>query len=192
MTKEELQDIFDNNNDLRHEVYHDAMENTYFWISEYLHGINGAEYEIGNYGPNWMKVISVPEFLGWVEDCHKCFEIWYDLERNEQGKVQKLIDKAMLLYDRLNYGYYDKREGYYMDLDDVNAERVETRLDEILEIFTDEFIKRCNAEYNYWCDDEHLCDYWMDTLEHWEEYYTETDENNHTLYREYTKIDKLA
>ena len=102
----------------------------------------------------------------------------------------------MLLYERLNDGYYSKRDGYYYALDDVNAERVENRLDEILEMFTGEFVRRCNDEINWYYKDENLFSYWLETIwediRAWKEYYTETDENNYTLYREYTKIDKLA
>ena len=83
MTREELKDIFDNNNDLRHGVYRDAMESANFWISEYLHGIGrAANYSISDYGLNYMNVIDIPAFLEWVDSCHKCFEIWYDLERD--------------------------------------------------------------------------------------------------------------
>lgn len=166
MTREELREVWENNSKLREEVFQDAISDIDFWISEYLQGIGrAADYSIGTYGHNYMTVKNIPEFLEWVQACNNSFEIFYDLERDKPETVAKLCEKAEELHEKLNYGVYSKRDGCYYDLSDDDAERVENRLDEILELFTDAFLDRCRREYDYFGDNENLFQLWEEESE---------------------------
>ncbi len=166
MTCEELREVWENNSKLRAEVWEDAISDVDFWISEYLHGIGrAADYEIGTYGHNYMTVKNIPDFLEWVKSCNRSFGIFYDLERDKPGNVVALCENADELHERLDYGVYSKRDGCYYDLSDDDAERVENRLDEILELFTDAFLDLCRREYDFFDDDENLFQFWEDESE---------------------------
>lgn len=197
MTREELREVFDNNNSLRGEAWQNAVESVDSWISDYLQGIGrAADYSIGTYGHNYMTVKNIPEFLEWVQACNNSFGIFYDLERDKPENVAKLCEKAEELHEKSDYGVYSKRDGCYYDLSDDDAERVENRLDEILELFTDAFLDMCRREYDYFDDNENLFSYWLEEiyggLGFWDEYYLDTDEGKYTLVRAYMKYDKLA
>ena len=65
---------------------------------------------------------------------------------------------------------------------------MQTRLDEICEMFCDEFIKHCRKEYDYFDNDKNLFSFWLDEIfsqcGYWEECYTMGDGK---VYRDYIR-----
>ena len=94
--------------------------------------------------------------------CNSDFGVFWEIEKEAPGKVDKLCEKGLDLYEKLHGGYYNKKTGYYEALDDKNEERVENRLQEICDLFADTFIDLCRGEYDYFDNDENLFDFWAD------------------------------
>lgn len=166
LSRDELQALFDNNERLRVAIWENAIESVDFWIGEKLSGFGRKNfYSIGTYGSNYIKVNDISEFLEWVKDCNSVFCVFDGLEN--------LIEKAFVLYEKLRY----------YDLSDLNYERVENRLDEIVEMLSDCFLDDCNNEYDWYYDDRNLFSFWLEEIAagvgYWDGYYA--------IYRDYTE-----
>ena len=167
MTREELREVWGNNSKLREEVFQDAISYVDdLNIGEYLHNMNrrAASYDI-SYSGQWLTVLDEKYFLEWVMICNHDFGVFWKLEKDAPGKVDELCEKGLDLYDKLNGGYYNKKTGYYISLDDKNADRVENRLREICDLFADAFLDMVRREYDYCDDDENLFTFWEDESE---------------------------
>lgn len=164
MTREELREVWENNSKLREEVWEDAISYVNdLNIGEYLYNMNrrAASYDI-SYSGQWLTVLDEKYFLEWVMICNSDFGVFWEIEKEAPGKVDKLCEKGLDLYEKLHGGYYNKKTGYYEALDDKNEERVENRLQEICDLFADTFIDLCRGEYDYFDNDENLFDFWAD------------------------------
>lgn len=154
MTTEELEKVWNSNSKLREIVWNDALYYVDdFNIGEYLSDLDfrAAEYRI-EYSGQWMYVKNENLFLQWVKKANYDFELFWDLEKDFPGRVEMLAEKGIMLYDKLES----------WPLSDENADRMQKRLDGICEMFVDEFLRICRAEYDWIDDDEKLFDFWAD------------------------------
>lgn len=152
MTNEELREVWERNQKLRKEVWEDAIDTVDSYISDYLYNIGkSAKYDI-SYCGQWMRVQEEKTFLEWVMTANSDYGIFYDIERDESGKVDKLCETGIELKEKL----------LYCDLSEKNAERMEKRLHDICVLFCDSFLDCCRAEYDWIDSDENLFSYFED------------------------------
>ena len=99
-----------------------------------------------------MNIKHPGNFLAWAENVNDSFGLFWNIEKDDPGKVTKLCQLGAELAWKLDF----------YGLDDKNAARVEKRLEEICELFRDEFLQLCRSEYDWIDDNENLFDFWSD------------------------------
>ena len=154
MAIDELRRVWDHNEKLRREVWETALQYVDECnIGEYLYNLEykTAEYDIGYCGA-WMNIKHPGNFLAWAENCNNSYGIFWNIEKDDPGKVTKLCQLGAELAWKLDF----------YGLDDKNAARVEKRLYEICELFKKEFLQFCRSEYDWIDDNENLFDFWSD------------------------------
>ena len=146
---EELELVFENNSKLQENVFDDMFDNANFWCSEYLNcWKNGSiDYCIGWDRGTYFSVKDCGMFLEGLEKAQKLYGFLSD-------DYNHMIEKAWELYDKYTYHAYD--------FSDLNYERIENRLTDIIETLESACYKRFMNEYEYCFDSKNQLDYFLD------------------------------
>ena len=146
---EELKLVFENNSKLQEQVFEDMFDNADFCCGEYLDCWNreGIDYCIGWDRGTYFNAKDWGMFLEGLEEAQKTFCFLAD-------NYNPLIEKAWKLYDKYTYHAYD--------FSDLNYERIENRLTDIIETLEDACYKRFMDEYEYCFDSKNQLDYFLD------------------------------
>ena len=148
LTVEELKKVFSNNEKLQDDVLQDAQDSVDFWVCEYMKCFDRGtlEYNIG-YPGHYMKIKNSCDFAQGLKELQRNF--CYLSEESEKN-----IEYCDHLMQRYNNLYYN---------DHKNAERLENRIDEIIEDLKSEFLHLLIREYDYCYDTKNLCEYFVET-----------------------------
>ncbi len=152
---DELRRVWDNNKGVRDRVFDYAMDDAYFWVDDYLHGLphGAADYSIGGQG-DYFRVKDPVGFLEWLKDAQRIYCL---LPENDEWSSWPLIEKAELLHYRMDELYYD--------LSDENYNRMEARRDEILKELADTVQEVLSGEYEQFYEDENCFWYFVEMQE---------------------------
>lgn len=167
LTIEELKKVFNNNEKLQDEILQHAQDSAHYWINEYMNCFDRGtiEYNIG-YPGDYMIVKNSYDFIQGLKDLQKdyCY-LSEDAEKNI-----KYCDHLMNRHNNLPFEDYK------------NAERLENRIDEIINDLKNDFLNQLKNEYNYYCDSKNLCEYFVEIYadDMNGEYYTD---DNYILYQ---------
>ena len=147
LTIEELKKVFNNNEKLQDDVLQAAQEDVFYWFNEYMNCFDCGtiEYNIG-YPGNYMTIKNGYDFIQGLEELQRTFCYLSD----ESEKKIKYCDHLMQRYDNLYYN------------DHKNAERLENRIDEIIEELKSEFLNTLIHEYNFYYDTKNLRNYFIE------------------------------
>lgn len=150
LNRDELRRVFDKNKELREIVFDHAAENANFWINEYLNcfesGALDYSLDISGYY-NYFTVKDFGKFLAGLDKVQKMYCFLAD-EYNE------IIKKAAALNEKY-------QNEYYYNLSDLNYERIENRLTELIEILKTACYDGIRAEYAVCNNDEYLFNYFI-------------------------------
>lgn len=147
LTIEELKKVFNNNEKLQDDVLQAAQEDVFYWFNEYMNCFDRGtiEYNIG-YPGNYMMIKNSYDFIQGLEELQRAFCYLSD----ESEKKIKYCDHLMQRYNNLYYNDYK------------NAERLENRIDGIIEELKSEFLNNLIHEYNYYYETKNLRDYFVE------------------------------
>lgn len=148
LNSEELKLVFENNSKLQEEVFNDMFENANYWNEEYLScWERGAiDYCIGWDRGTYFEVKDRQGFIDGLKKAQKTFGFLVD-EWNEK------INYTEHLISRLNNLVY---------WDEVNEERLNNRIDELIEKLETACYKRLMSEYESCFDSENQLDYFLE------------------------------
>ena len=146
---EELKLVFENNSKLQEKVFDDMLDSAAFWCSEYLDcwERGGIDYCIGWDIGTYFNAKDWGMFLEGLEKAQKTYCFLSD-------DYNSIIEKAWKLYDKYTYHAYD--------FSDLNYERIENRLTDIIEMLEDACYKRFMSEYEYCFDDKNQLEYFFE------------------------------
>ena len=169
---EELKLVFENNSKLQEKVFEDMFDNADFWCGEYLGCWNrgGIDYCIGWDRGTYFNAKDFGMFLEGLEEVQKTFCFLAD-------NYNSLIEKAWKLYDKYMYHAYD--------FSDLNYERIENRLTDIIETLEEACYKRFMNEYEYCFNSKNQLDYFLDF------YAVERMDNNFYVDEEYVLFEHV-
>lgn len=144
----ELKLVFENNSKLQKEVLNDMFENANYWSGEYLKcWKRGAiDYCIGWDRGTYFEVKDRQEFIDGLKEAQNTFCFLAD-------EWNKKINYAEHLINRLNNLVY---------WDEVNEERLNNRIDELIEELETACYKRLMSEYEECFDSENQLNYFLE------------------------------
>ena len=145
---EGLKLVFENNSKLREKVFDDMLDNAAFWCSEYLDcwERGGIDYCIGWDRGTYFKCTDRDYFIDGLKTAQKTFCFLAD-------KWNAKIEYVEHLINRLNNLVY---------WDEVNEERLNNRIDELIEELENACYKRFMDEYEYCFDSKNQLDYFLE------------------------------
>lgn len=150
LNREELRRVFDENKALREIVFDHAAKNADFWIGEYLdcfeYGALDYSLDVSGYY-NYFNVKDFGKFLTGLEKAQKMYCFLAD-------EYNAVINKAWQLYEKYTYNAYE--------FSDLNYERIENRLTELIESLEMACYDVIRAEYDACYNDEYLFEYFID------------------------------
>lgn len=148
LTPEELGKVFDLNTKLQDAVLEDMLENAQFWTGKYLKcWESGISYSIGYDRGDYLSVEYRDCFIAGLEKAQHNYGLLPD-------SVQPLIDKASLLLERLDYT--DQKD------DIKNYNRIDARLDEVIEDLRRLTFRRLQSEYSDCFNSDYQKDYFIE------------------------------
>ena len=143
---EELRKVYENNNKLQEKVFEDMFDNAALWCSEYLNCWKGGiDYSIGWDRGTYFKCTDQNSFLDGLEKAQETFGFLADKYNKTIKYCRELINKT-----------------YYLSLTEKNWERLENRIDELIEELENACYKRFMDEYEYCFDSKNQLDYFLD------------------------------
>ena len=149
LEREELIRVFENNSNLQEKVFDDMFNNAAFWCSEYLDcwKRGGIDYCIGWDRGTYFNAKDWRLFLEGLEEAQKTFCFLSD-------NYNPLIEKAWKLYNNYTYHAYD--------FSDLNYERIENRLTDIIETLESACYDRFMDEYKCCFDSKNQLEYFLE------------------------------
>ena len=147
---EELRKVYENNNGLQEKVFDDMFDNAAFWCSEYLDcwKRGGIDYCIGWDRGTYFKATNNEYFLDGLKKAQENYCFLSDSYNSTIKYVENLISRMENLdYNTTNY--------------DINCERLETRIEELIEELETACYKRFILEYEDCFNDEYQLDYFL-------------------------------
>lgn len=147
LTIEELELVFDNNEKLRGMAYQEAIKDMDNFINEDMScfSYKAIDYNIG-YPGSYINVIHWEEF---IEGCKK-------LQRN-YNRFTEAMYKKVLYVERL----FEKWQAIPYN-DDNNNERIEKRIQGLVNEVCAFLLKEYESWYSYYTDNENLKEYFID------------------------------
>lgn len=174
---DELKMVFAKNSKLEEDVFNDMFENADFWNGEYLDSWQwgGIDYSIGWDRGTYFKCTDYDNFLAGLEYAQNCYGFLAD-------KYKSIIDYTNHLVRRLKNLYV------YSNYYDENYERLENRIDELIEELEHACYKRFMEEYEYCFGYDNQLDYFINCYSDnmTDDYYVD-DEYNLFEHVEYVK-----
>lgn len=148
LNTEELKLVFENNSKLQEKVFDDMFDNANFWNGEYLDCWNrkGIEYYIGWDRGTYFKSKDNELFIDGLKEVQRIYCFLADKYNKKIEYVEKLLNK-------LNYLYYNSSE--------ENYNRLEMRIDELIEELETACYDRFMSEYEYCFDSKNQLDYFL-------------------------------
>ena len=144
---DELKLVFENNSKLQEKVFEDMFDNAAFWCSEYLNCWKGGiDYCIGWDRGTYFECTDKNSFLDGLEKAQETFCFLAD-------EYNKTIKYCRELINRLNNLVY---------WDEVNEERLNNRIDELIEELETACYERFMSEYEYCFDSKNQLDYFLE------------------------------
>lgn len=149
LNTEELKKVFEVNSKLQEKVFDDMFESVNFWNGEYLEcWQRGAiDYCIGWDRGTYFICKDKDLFIEGLEKAQHTFCFLAD-------EYNKTIEYVKKLINRLNEFYYD--------LSEKNYDRLENRIDELIEELENACYKRFIIEYESCFDSDYQLDYFLD------------------------------
>lgn len=148
LNSEELKLVFENNSNLQEKVFNDMFEDINYWNEEILSCWKGGaiDYCIGWDRGTYFKVKDRQEFIDGLKKAQKTFCFLAD-------KWNEKINYAEHLINRLNNLVY---------WDEVNEERLNNRIDELIEELKTACYNQFMSEYENCFDSENQLDYFLE------------------------------
>lgn len=146
---EELKEVYNKNQKLQEAVFDDMFSNVDFWNSEYLNcWERGAiRYCIGWDRGTYFEAKNRDGFLKGLKKAQKIYGFLADTWNEKIEYAEKLLSK-------LDYLYYNSSV--------ENYDRVEARIDELIEDLEHACYKRFMSEYEHCFNSESQLDYFLD------------------------------
>ena len=168
---EELKLVFENNSKLQDKVFDDMCDNAAFWCDEYLEcwKRGSIDYCIGWDRGTYFKAKDRGGFLEGLKKAQKIYGFLADEWNEKINYVEHLIN-------RLNNLVY---------WDEVNEERLNNRIDELIEELENACYKCFMDEYEYCFDSKNQLDYFLNF------YADERMDNNFYVDEEYTLFEHV-
>ena len=167
LNTEELKLVFENNSKLQEKVFDDMFDAADFWCGEYLNcWKRGAiDYSIGWDRGIYFKSRDDKLFIDGLKEAQHIYCFLAD-------EYKKKIEYVENLLNRLEYVYYNSSE--------ENYNRLETRVNELIEELENACYNRFMNEYEYCFDSKNQMEYFLDF------YVDEKMDNNFYVDEEYT------
>jgi hypothetical protein len=147
LTTEELKKVFENNEKLKNEVFDAAQDDASYWINEYLGCFERGALECNiGYPGDYIRVKDQGKFIQGLKQLQKDYCYFSDDDEKTTSYVDRLIDR----YNNLPY------------YDDINAARLEARIEELITILQSNFLRTLVNEYNYYYDTNNLYNYFIE------------------------------
>lgn len=150
LNREELLKVYEYNEGLQEKVFDDMTESADFWLGEYLDcwERGAVDYSLDISGCyNYFTVTDFGKFLTGLQKAQDSFCFLSD-------KWNPVIAKAWQLYEKYTYNAYD--------FSDLNYERIENRLTELIESLETACYSRVRDEYDYCFNEKNQMDYFLD------------------------------
>ena len=149
LNTEELKLVFENNSKLQEKVFNDMMDNADFWCGEYLDCWNrkGIDFSIGWDRGTYFKCTDRDYFIDGLKEVQHVYCFLADEYNKKIEYVEKLLNK-------LDYLYYNSSE--------ENYNRLETRINELIEELETACYDRFMLEYEYCFDSKNQLEYFLD------------------------------
>ena len=172
LNQEELRHVFENNSKLQEKVFDDMFNNADFWCGEYLICWNrrGIDYSIGWDRGTYFKCTDKNYFIDGLKEVQHIYCFLDDKYNDKIEHVEKLLNK-------LDYLYYNSSE--------ENYNRLETRIDELIEELENACYDRFMNEYEYCFNSKNQLDYFL------EFYAAERMDNDFYVDEEYTLFEHI-
>lgn len=144
---EELELVFENNSKLQEKVFDDMFDTAAFWCSEYLNCWNrkGIDYSIGWDRGTYFKCTDQNSFLDGLEKAQEMYCFLADEYNKTIKYCRELIDKT-----------------YYLDLNENNLDRIENRINELIEELETACYNCFMSAYEYCFDSKNQLDYFIE------------------------------
>ena len=145
---EELKEVYNKNQKLQHIVFDDMFENANFWNGEYLKcwERGSIDYNIGWDRGTYFKVKDRDGFLRGLKEAQKNYGLLADKWDEKIIYVEQLITRLS------NLVYWDE----------INEERLNNRIDELIEELETSCYKRFMSEYEECFDNNNQIRYFLD------------------------------
>ena len=149
LNTEELTIVFENNSGLQEKVFNDMFNNADFLCSDYLHRWKrgGIDYYIGWDRGTYFRSKDNALFIDGLKKAQHVYCFLADEYNKKIEYVEKLLN-------RLDYLYYNSSE--------ENYNRLETRIDELIEELENACYKRFMDEYEYCFDSKNQLEYFLE------------------------------
>ena len=172
LSTEELKLVFENNSKLQEKVFDDMFDAADFWNGEYLDcwKRDAINYSIGWDRGTYFKSKDNVLFIDGLKKAQRNHYFLDDKYNNKIEHVEKLLNK-------LDYLYYNSSE--------ENYNRLETRIDELIEELENACYKRFMSEYEYCFDSKNQLDYFLNF------YADERMDNDFYVDEEYTLFEHV-
>ena len=144
---EELRKVYENNKELQEKVFEDMFDNAALWCSEYLGSWKGGiDYSIGWDRGTYFECTDRDYFIDGLKKAQRDYGFLDD-------KWNAKIDYIEHLINRLNNLVY---------WDEVNEDRLNNRIDELIEELENACYKRFMDEYEYCFDRKNQLNYFLE------------------------------
>lgn len=166
LSREELQQVYDNNSKLQYEVFDRYQDDQMFWISEMLEYLKPAlsDWSIGFNQHNYIKVKDFERLLSGIEDLQKdmCFfpdknaHIVTDVKKAMQEYDKKQnddIERDMSEWDKIESDYEEKQTDFINEIVSQFDRCVSYSLSDIEDYFHEFYVDQLNDESFYIDDD---------------------------------------
>ena len=169
---EELELVFENNSKLQEKVFNDMIDNAGFWCDEYLDcwKSGGIHYCIGWDRGTYFKCTDREYFIDGLKKAQKDHYFLADKYNDKIEYVENLLNKLDNLY------YNSSEENY---------NRLETRINELIEELETACYDRFMSEYEYCFNSENQLNYFL------EFYAAERMDNDFYVDEEYTLFEHI-
>lgn len=144
LTFDEIETLIDKNDDVKEKALDRAVDDAYYWVSEYLEGarrVKGLDYLIGhNRGAHFNIEDMTSDVLDWIHSVYNTYGLFDDTLIQDAEKCAKM-------YDYVQWGYDDSHEFDGQDENKVYREYESLKYQVEQQIF-----KVLQDEIMYWYD----------------------------------------
>lgn len=155
MTKEELATLFKKNLHLQEEVQERMLQDSYYWINEYMNyfsGIQGVEYSISCHY-DYINVKYPTYFLDFLQATEKMQKDYCILEPETNTLLIRALKKAEFFREVYNG---------YEDISAYRYKHLEKWMFKVIEEITSNILEVCQDEIYFCYEDQNQLNYFLD------------------------------